>query len=117
MGSQALTILRSDDARDSFNKSFELQTSFIQVTRPSCVAARKKSVMKLLRNTESPRMVAMSLLLAGKTRDIDNFPDNVLEKIDTILADLEEEGTKDEEKKKSKKIFGEKKKKKKKKKK
>jgi len=97
--SQALTILRSDDARDSFNKSFESQMSFIQVTRPSCVAARKKSVMKLLRSTESPRMVAMSLLLAGKTRDIDNFPDNVLEKIDAILADLETEGTKDEENK------------------
>lgn len=93
---EAINVLRSDDARDVFNASFESQASFLQVAKTPnrCEIARKQKAIKLLSEVHSDRAQALAFLTTQPSTE--EFPGNVIEKIDAILADLEREGEQDE---------------------
>jgi len=100
--SKAISILRSDDARDTFKRSFDSQTpDFLQMTRrdvsKGCAKARDKKAIHILRHVGSHRLRALSLVVASKA-GTSEFS-GVIEKIDAILGDLEAEGADDEESK------------------
>jgi hypothetical protein len=94
---QAIGVLRSDDARDLFDRSFESQGYFLQLRKeePRCAAARRSKAKAILQKVNSDRLRALALL-TGTKPDTSAFPGNVLEKIDTILADLRKEAEQDE---------------------
>lgn len=96
---QAVGILRSDDARDLFNRSFESQSpSFVQVTSSGCEKSRRQKALRILANTRNERLRVLALLFANKINKRE-FPQNVIRKIDAILADLGDEGANDEKEK------------------
>lgn len=94
---QAIGVLRSDDARDLFNRSFESQGYFLQLKKeePRCQAARRSKASVILAKVNSDRLRALAFLTQAKP-DTSAFPGNVITKIDTILADLRTEAERDE---------------------
>merc|ERR1719191_2315517 len=94
---EAISILRSDDARDQFGKSFESQ-GFLQVAaKKKHHDKRRKLAMGLIRKTaaltKDSRLAALSTLLAMKEEPIneaDPFKE-VIAAIDTMLGDLKTE--------------------------
>jgi len=94
---EAISVLRSDDARDVFNSSFESQASFLQVAKTpnKCETLRKQKAIKLLSEVHSDRAQALAFLTTTQP-STDEFPGNVISKINAILSDLEREGEQDE---------------------
>eukprot|EP00397_Hematodinium_sp_SG-2012_P021299 GEMP01021995.1.p1 GENE.GEMP01021995.1~~GEMP01021995.1.p1 ORF type:complete len:685 (+),score=234.48 GEMP01021995.1:181-2235(+) len=93
---QAISILRSDDARDLFKRSFDSQTpDFVQLSVSRCEKARRHKALRILANMHNERLRVMALLFANKVNKRD-FPQNVIVKIDAILADLVQEAENDE---------------------
>jgi len=100
---EAIGILRSDDNRDMFNRSFDSQTpDFLQITHrhlsSGCAEARKKKAIKILSQIGTTRLRTVSYLVATKrnTPKTDEFPGNVISSIDEVLLDLKKEGENDE---------------------
>merc|ERR1719191_2165915 len=95
---EAISILRSDDARDSFGKSFESQ-GFIQVEAEKKHHDKRRKVgLAMIRKTaaltKDSRLAALSTLLAMKEEPEINEADpfkEVISAIDTMLGDLKTE--------------------------
>jgi len=95
---EAISILRSDDARDQFGKSFESQ-GFVQVSaEKKHHDHRRKIGLALIRKTaaltKDSRLAALSTLLAMKQEPEINEADpfsEVISAIDTMLSDLKTE--------------------------
>jgi len=96
---QAIGVLRSDDARDVFNSSFESQGYFLQLQKdepmPRCQKARRSKAQAILAKVDSDRLRTLAFL-AGAKPDTNAFPGNVITKIDGILVDLRKEAERDE---------------------
>jgi chromosome segregation ATPase len=97
--SKAVSILHSDDARDTFKSSLASQgSSFVQLGMKK---SRSLSAVFALRRAaataKDQRLVALATRLAATTTG--NF-DEVIKAIDELVTKLEEENTKDEEIKK-----------------
>jgi len=98
---EAIGVLRSDDARDTFKNSFDSQTpDFLQTTSQStkCTTKRNEKALKILAENGNARLRVLALFAASKV-DTTKFPDNVITKIDSILADLRTEADDDEREK------------------
>lgn len=99
---EAISVLRSDDARDTFNASFDSQTTdFLQMNKhrhlsKGCAEARKNKAVRMLSHSASTRLRTVSYLISAAKPDTTKFPGNVITKIDSILADLAQEATTDE---------------------
>jgi len=92
---EAIGILRSDDARDTFNKSFDSQ-SFVQLSKKH--DHRRKLGLAMIRKTAAKtndsRLAALSTLLAMKEEPEINEADpfsEVITAIDDMLAELKTE--------------------------
>jgi len=102
---EAISVLRSDDARDTFNSSFDSQTTdFLQINKhrhlsKGCAEARKNKAVRMLSHSASTRLRTVSYLISAAKPDTTKFPGNVIDKIDSILADLALEATTDEKEK------------------
>jgi hypothetical protein len=93
---EAISVLRSDDARDTFKKSFDSQ-SFIQIEKKKHDHRRKlglAAIRKTASVTKDVRLAALSTLLAMKEEPEINEEDpfkEVIEAIDSMLGDLKTE--------------------------
>merc|ERR1719174_1223769 len=92
---EAISVLRSDDARDTFKKSFDSQ-SFIQLEKKH--DHRRKLGLAAIRKTaavtKDSRIAALSTMLAMKEEPEINEEDpfkEVIEAIDSMLGDLKSE--------------------------
>merc|ERR1719515_252432 len=92
---EAISVLRSDDARDTFKKSFDSQ-SFIQLEKKH--DHRRKLGLAAIRKTaavtKDARLAALSTMLAMKEEPEINEEDpfkEVIEAIDSMLSDLKSE--------------------------
>merc|ERR1719172_376054 len=92
---EAISVLRSDDARDTFKKSFDSQ-SFIQLEKKH--DHRRKLGLAAIRKTaavtKDARLAALSTMLAMKEEPEINEADpfkEVISAIDTMLTDLKTE--------------------------
>merc|ERR1719161_2389508 len=92
---EAIGILRSDDARDTFKKSFDSQ-SFVQLSKKH--DHRRKLGLAMIRKTaavtKDARLAALSTMLAMKEEPEINEEDpfkEVIEAIDEMLGDLKTE--------------------------
>jgi len=99
--SNAIGILRSDDARDMFNKSFDSQDggNFLQISPSKCEQRRSAEALRVLHKSKTVRLRTMAALLEMRKNVTDEFPENILAKIDEVLAELGAEATKDEKEK------------------
>ena len=88
---EAISILRSDDARDTFKKSFESQ-SFVQL-KSSC-SSSQDSALEILRKTavatHNMRLLALTTTLRAGQGAQGHF-DKVIGSIDQMIADLNAE--------------------------
>jgi DNA repair exonuclease SbcCD ATPase subunit len=92
---EAISVLRSDDARDTFKKSFDSQ-SFVQLAKKH--DHRRKLGLAAIRKTaavtKDARLAALSTMLAMKEEPEMNEEDpfkEVIEAIDEMLGDLKTE--------------------------
>jgi septal ring factor EnvC (AmiA/AmiB activator) len=94
---EAVSILRSDDARDSFKKSFDSQ-SFVQQSSFTVSPRQLALAVQTLRSVHT-RSLALSALAASLTTSKAHGFSGVIGSIDKMIKNLEDEQNSDLEKK------------------